>query len=104
VGSSVCWFNTAAFAQNVPANGASMDGNSPRNFLHQPSYRDVDLAISRAFKASERFSLQFRGEALNVFNIASLNAPNATVGTATFGRITSAQTMRQLQLGLRLVF
>jgi hypothetical protein len=104
IGAAVCWFNTAAFAKNVPTNGAPVDGNSPRNFLNQPSYRDVDLAIFRTLKVNERFNLQFRGEALNAFNMVSLNAPNATVGTATFGRITSAQSMRQLQLGLRLAF
>jgi hypothetical protein len=104
LGSAACWFNTAAFAKNNPTNGAPVDGSSPRNFLNQPGYRDVDLAIFRTFKVSERFGLQFRGEALNVFNMVSLNAPNATVGTATFGQITSAQTMRQLQLGLRLAF
>lgn len=104
IGSAACWFNTAAFARNIPTNGAPVDGNSPRNFLNQPSYRDVDLAIFRTFKVSERFSLQFRGEALNVFNMVSLNAPGATVGTATFGQISSAQAMRQLQLGLRVAF
>jgi hypothetical protein len=104
VGSSACWFNTTAFVQNQPTNGAPVDGNSPRNFLNQPGYRDVDLAIFRTFKFNERFNMQFRGEALNVFNIVSLNGPNATAGTATFGQITSAQTMRQLQLGLRLAF
>jgi Carboxypeptidase regulatory-like domain len=104
VGSAACWFNTTAFVQNQPTSGAPVDGNSPRNFLNQPGYRDVDLAIFRTFKFNERFNMQFRGEALNVFNIVSLNAPNATAGTATFGQITSAQTMRQLQLGLRLAF
>jgi hypothetical protein len=104
VGSAACWFNTAAFARNTPTNGAPVDGNSPRNFLNQPSYRDVDLAIFRTFKVNERFSLQFRGEALNVFNMVNLNAPNATAGTANFGTISSAQTMRQLQLGLRVAF
>jgi hypothetical protein len=104
VGSAACWFNTTGFVQNQPTNGAPVDGNSPRNFLNQPGYRDVDLAIFRTFKFNERFNMQFRGEALNVFNIVSLNAPNATAGTATFGQITSAQTMRQLQLGLRLAF
>jgi hypothetical protein len=104
VGSAACWINTAAFAKNNPVNGAPVDGSSPRNVLNQPSYRDVDLAISRTFKITERFKLEFRGEALNVFNMVSLNAPNATVGTATFGQITSAQTMRQLQVGARLAF
>jgi hypothetical protein len=109
VGAAACWFNNTAFVRNAPTNGAPVDGNSPRNFLNQPAYRDVDLAIFRTFKVSERFNMEFRGEALNVFNMVSLNAPSATAPAnsalpGNFGTITSAQTMRQLQLGLRLAF
>ncbi len=109
VGAAACWFNNTAFVRNPATPGAPIDGNSPRNFLNQPSYRDVDLAIFRTFKVSERFNVQFRGEALNVFNMVSLNAPNATapanpLAPGNFGAITSAQTMRQLQLGLRVAF
>jgi len=109
VGAAACWFNNTAFARNAPTNGAPVDGNSPRNFLNQPAYRDVDLAIFRTFKVSERFNMQLRGEALNVFNMVNLNAPSATAPAnsalpGNFGAITSAQTMRQVQLGLRLAF
>lgn len=104
VGAALCWFNTSAFARNTPTNGAPVDGNSARNLLNQPAYKDVDLAIFRTFKVGERVNFQVRGEAMNVFNMVNLNAPAATVGTATFGQISSAQTMRQLQLGLRLAF
>ena len=104
VGAALCWFNTTAFARNTPTNGAPVDGNSARNLLNQPAYKDVDLAIFRTFKVGERVNFQVRGEAMNVFNMVNLNAPAATVGTATFGQISSAQTMRQLQLGLRLAF
>jgi hypothetical protein len=109
VGAAACWFNNTAFVRNSPTNGAPVDGNSPRNFLNQPAYRDLDLAIFRTFKVNERWSVQFRGEAINVFNIVSLNAPNATAPAnplvpGTFGAITTAQTMRQMQLGLRVAF
>jgi hypothetical protein len=109
VGAAACWFNNTAFVRNTPTNGAPVAGNSPRNFLNQPGYRDVDLAISRTFKLNEKFNLQFRGEALNVFNMVSLNAPAATAPASpsapgNFGAITTAQTMRQMQLGLRLAF
>jgi hypothetical protein len=75
--------------------------------LHGPIYKDVDLAISRDFKFRERFDLQARGDAYNVFNLVSLQNPagnGATVGSSTFGQITSAFPMRQLQVGLRLTF
>jgi hypothetical protein len=98
------WFNTAAFVQNPVVTGVATDGNSPRNFLQNPGYRDLDLAISRIFKMTERFGLEFRAEGSNAFNMVSLNAPGATVKTSTFGVITTAQPMRKLQFGLRLTF
>jgi len=109
VGSAACWFNNTALVRNTPVNGAPVDGNTPRNFIDQPGYKDVDLAIFRTFKIREGFSLQCRGEAMNVFNMINLNSPNATAPTtpitvSTFGQISSAGATRQLQLGLRLIF
>ena len=100
------WFNVAAFSQNPTnlVNGIAVNGNSSRNMLRGPTFKDVDLAISRDFVFKERLGLQLRADAYNVFNMVSLNPPGATVGTATFGVITSASAMRQLQLGVRLTF
>lgn len=106
------WFNAAAFSQNPAAltNGVAVDGNSGRNSLRGPTFKDVDLAISRDFSLSrlrEGVVVQLRADAYNVFNIVSLNPPagnGATVGSSTFGQITSASAMRQLQLGLRFTF
>jgi hypothetical protein len=101
------WFNTAAFAQNKVVTGVATDGNSARNLLDGPGYYDVDLAISRDFKLSERFKLEFRAEGTNAFNIVSLGQPGATFSSGTtsnFGVITSANPMRRLQFGLRLAF
>jgi hypothetical protein len=102
------WFNTAAFTQNKIVNGVAKDGNSPRNFLDSPGYRDIDLAISRDFKLSERFGLKFRAEGTNAFNMVSLGNPGASVPSGatstTFGVITSASPMRKLQFGLKLTY
>jgi hypothetical protein len=102
------WFNTAAFAQNKVVTGVATEGNAPRNLLDGPGYRDVDLAISRDFRLSERFKLRFRAEGTNAFNMVSLGTPGASVpsGTTstTFGVIRSAQPMRKLQFGLRLTY
>jgi hypothetical protein len=111
-GSAAEWFNTAAFSQNPSTlvKGIAVDGNSSRNMLRGPTFKDADLAISRDFRLSrfrEGMSLQLRADAYNVFNIVSLNPPSgngATVGSSTFGQITSASAMRQLQLGLRFTF
>ena len=103
--SAAQWFNTAAFAKNNTVTGQPVDGNSPRNFLDAPGYKNVDLAIFRNFPIKEKVKLEFRAESSNAFNIVNLNAPSGTtVGTSTFGQITAAQPMRQLQLGLRLTY
>jgi hypothetical protein len=39
-----------------------------------------------------------------VFNTVNYGNPNASFGAAAFGRITSAGPMRQVQLGLKLLF
>jgi hypothetical protein len=101
---AAAWFNITAFAKNNPTTGKPVDGNSPRNFLDAPGYRSVDLAIFRKFPIRERIKIEFRAEASNVLNLVNLNTPSATVGTNTFGQITTAQPMRQLQLGLRLTY
>ncbi|HWR34334.1 MAG TPA: carboxypeptidase regulatory-like domain-containing protein [Clostridia bacterium] len=112
------WFNTAAFVQNVPVeavkdpsnptkliNGAPVDGNSPRNFLYGPGAKYLDLALSRTFKFTERYKLEFRGEATNALNIVNLNDPSANMSNLnTFGKISGARSMREIQLGLRLLF
>ncbi len=110
--SSVAWFNTAAFSQNPSTlvNGVAVDGDSDRNMMRGPTFKDVDLAISRDFSLSrfrEGMNLQLRADAYNIFNLVSLNPPTgngATVASSTFGEITSASAMRQLQIGLRFTF
>lgn len=102
--SAAQWFNTGAFAQNKATTGVLVNGNSPRNLLTGPGYRDVDLAISRTFNLTERWKMMFRAEATNAFNMVSLGQPNAAVGSSTFGQIRTAGPMRKLQFGLRLSY
>jgi hypothetical protein len=109
VGTSSCWFNIAAFARNPVVTGSPVDGNSARNLLDQPGFKTVDLAVFRDFSFFEKFALQFRIDGTNTFNMVNLNAPAATAPASlaspgTFGTISSAGTMRQLQLGVRLTF
>jgi hypothetical protein len=103
------WFNTAAFQQNPVVTGVATDGNSARNLLYGPGYNTVDLALSRDFSLTERVKLRFRAEATNAFNHVNLGQPGASVPangstSATFGVITSANSMRKMQFGLRLTF
>jgi hypothetical protein len=98
------WFNTAAFQQNIVTNGAAVDGNSARNLMSGPFYKDVDLSLMRRFHLYRETSLQFRADATNALNLTSYSSPGATVGSASFGKITSAATTRILQLGVKVIF
>ncbi|HWR15350.1 MAG TPA: carboxypeptidase regulatory-like domain-containing protein [Terriglobales bacterium] len=102
------WFNTAAFKQNKIVTGVATDGSAPRNLLDGPGFRVIDLAISRDFRLTERFTLKFRAEGTNAFNMVSLGTPGASVPSGatstTFGVISSAAPMRKMQFGLRLTY
>jgi hypothetical protein len=95
------WFNVAAFAQ--PALGT--DGNSGRNIVEGPGYRNVDLGLFRDIGLGSRFMLQLRAESTNVLNIVNLSNPGTGLNApATFGKIRTAGDMRRIQLGARLSF
>jgi hypothetical protein len=94
------WFNTAAFAPNPKYTF----GNAGRNILRAPGLINLDLAASKMFHLTERFSAQLRLESFNVTNTPALGAPNAVVGSPQFGQISSAGTPRDNQIGLKILF
>ena len=81
-------------------------GNMGLNELRGPRYFLMNLGLFRQFTLNDRFSLQFRSEALNVTNTPTLGNPNANVSSpANFMAITAAaQTQRTIRFGLRLAF
>jgi TonB dependent receptor-like, beta-barrel len=54
-GPHTTWFDTSAFAA---VNDTNRFGTSPFYPLHGPPYFDLDVALARNFKLSERFNLQ----------------------------------------------
>src|SRR5262249_36535274 len=98
------WFNPAAFS-GVTQAIHSFDGTAGRNIIDGPGLKNVDMGIFREFRVSERKRLQFRGESSNALNLVNLSNPVTSVSsTSTLAKITTARTMRQVQMGLRLTF
>jgi hypothetical protein len=80
-------------------------GNLGRNTSREPGFVNLNLALFRNFRLSERFNLEFRGEAYNALNHVNYLQPASTnINDANYGLITSAAPARQMQLGLRLSF
>ncbi|CAN5764044.1 TonB-dependent receptor [soil metagenome] len=61
------------------------NGNLGRNFLRGFGAWQVDFALRRRFKLTERFNLQFRSEFFNVFNHPNFGAPSGNLSSPTFG-------------------
>jgi hypothetical protein len=94
------WFNTSAFV--FPAPGTF--GNAGRNILTGPGFQNVNASLVKNTALNERFNLQLRAEAFNLFNHPNLNLPDNFLGSPTFGRISSAREPRHLQFGVKLLF
>ena len=82
-------------------------GNVPRLTaqLRAPSKTNLDISVMKYFQIHERLNLQLRAEAFNALNQVVFNGPNTTVGSASFGIITSqANSPRNLQLAMKLLW
>jgi hypothetical protein len=81
----VPWNNRTAFA--TPATGSL--GNLGIGNLAGPGVFQLDLALSRRFRITEKQALQVRGEAFNLPNHTNFSVPNSALNGGTFGTITS---------------
>jgi hypothetical protein len=104
------WFDPTTFSR--PAVGTL--GNLRRNALRGPGYWRTDASLFKKFQFSETKELEFRIEAVNVFNHVNLENPDSNIGNpdspnANAGRITStaffgSDLQRNFQFGLKFKF
>ncbi len=95
------WFDTTAFANPAPYTF----GNAGRFILRGPHTITLDGGLSKNFVFHERNRVEFRAEFFSLTNTPLFGNPNSTVGTPTFGQITSsAGGNRTIQLGLKYAF
>jgi hypothetical protein len=92
------WFNTAAFLAAPPYTS----GNAPRFPLYGPGTENWDASLMRNVMLRERLRLQFRAEFYNVMNHANFGNPNTMLGNSNYGKITSDNGPRNIELALRL--
>ena len=101
------WLNPAAFSNTLPGTF----GNCSRDNLRGPWRGTEDVSIIKLFPFAERRSLEFRTEMFNAPNHVILGNPNSGWGngsslapSSSFGKITGAGNMRQIQFALKLNF
>jgi hypothetical protein len=101
------WVNAGAFA--IPTNNIGRYGSEPVGAVQGPGTQVVSASLIKAIKFDERRKLQIGIQAANLFNHPNYAPPNLTLGTASFGTVTSLQSNegagpRTLQGTLRLSF
>jgi hypothetical protein len=95
------WFNKAAFVNQKPFSY----GNAGRNTIIGPGIVEVDAALAKVIHYHERHSLEIRAEVFNLANHPIWGSPGTTVGTSTFGVISSTIVdSREFQGGLKYTF
>lgn len=97
------WFNPADFT-DAPFGQL---GNVSRGFFRGPGYTNLDMAIEKNTRITEKTSFQMRLEAFNAFNHTNFGNPNNNVDSSNFGRISSIRSFtnsRLVQLGAKFSF
>ncbi len=94
------YFDTGAFA--LPALGTY--GTGTRNLLHGPGYQNLDAGMFKVIPITEDKRLELRWETFNTLNHPNLLNPNGSFTSSAFGRITTANRGRVMQVAAKLVF
>jgi hypothetical protein len=99
------WFDTSVFSA-VPR-----FGNLGRNVIIGPGFNNTDISVIKNTLIGEQLRIQFRAEVFDLFNHANFGRPGNTVGTPSFGRISTTRfptgesgSSRQIQFAVKLRF
>lgn len=98
------WFNTSCFTPNPLSSAtdiANVPGNAGRGIIEGPPTKRVDFNLFKNFRFGERYRLQLRGEAFNIFNWTNFRTISTNVTSANFGAVTTARDPRILQFGAK---
>jgi hypothetical protein len=98
-------------------------GTTGRNAYRGPGYWNLEFSLFRRFSLTERFKLDLRTEAYNIFNHPQFANPNSNVSslqfnpdgslratngfgdiTSTLGFVDNQATERRIRFALRLQF
>lgn len=105
--------NPGVFVNQGTTAGTTLGfGDLGRNTIIGPGFSNLDFAVVRNIKIHERYNLQIRGDAYDLFNHPNFTSPVTTVGSSTLGLITNGSrtpagdfgSSRQIQLALKLQF
>jgi len=90
------WFNTSSFAAPTPCVAYTPTnpvpcalGNTGRNQFRGPGYFSDNISLFKSFPIFHEAALEARFDAFNATNTPAFALPGTTLGSSTFGQITS---------------
>ncbi len=93
------WFNKAAFS--TPA---GVYGTASRYSIPGPGTITTDVSLSKTHRFGDMKTLEVRATIDNFFNTVQYSGVDSTLGSATYGEVTSAASMRQFTFMARYRF
>jgi hypothetical protein len=97
------WFTTSNFSFTNNYSYGNDSRTEPN--IRAQGEKNFDFALFKEAKLSEKFSGQFRVEFFNLFNRTQFSAPNTSVGSGSFGQVTSQYNLpRVIQVAARVNF
>jgi hypothetical protein len=100
VGSDGTWFDTTAFQSTT----AARFGTSGYNSLRGPGYANWDFGVFRQINITENVNVSLRMESFNFTNTPHFDAPERSITSSNFGKVTTSYGERQMRFGVRLGF
>jgi hypothetical protein len=109
-----CWFFVSA---NPACGGAATHadtfavplqyayGNAGRNILRGDKLVQLDMALFKNFRITERMNLDFRAQVYNLANTPSFSTPATNINLSTGGQVTSTRNLpRVFEFGAKFNF
>jgi hypothetical protein len=90
--------------QFTPPATFGVEGNEKVGHFREPNFAETDVSFYKDNRIWERVNLQLRFEVYNIFNRANLGFIDNNLADGTFGRATSQQLPRWLQVAAKITF
>jgi Carboxypeptidase regulatory-like domain len=92
--------NPLAFSTPAPGQLGTLGKGSVRG----KPITNIDFSMAKNWRIKERYGIQFRTEFFNVFNHTNFVGFDRDLRNNTFGTLNSAQSPREIQLGIKFTF
>jgi hypothetical protein len=101
-GTGIVDFDTSAFTQAPDFTWGTVTRNL--SYMRGPGTDNTDFSLQKYFTVSDRFKVQVRGDAFNVFNHPYFTNPDTGYGDSNFGLISGAFQPREIQGAIKLLW